>query len=97
MNATGCAVLYDCENDSRVACTRLCQRQVCGDRLCGGRGAINVLLHSDACNTGVDICTYGFAVRADIGRYCTGLCAVIHTYLVTPPISLHVDLHGTCT
>ena len=37
---------------ARVACTRLCQ--VCGDRLCGGRGAINVLLHSDACNTGVD-------------------------------------------
>ena len=26
-------------------------------------------LHADACNTGVDICTYGFAVRADIGRY----------------------------
>ena len=66
---------------ARVAPDRVkSHTQVCGDRLCGGRGAINVLLHSDACNTGVDICTYGFAVRADIGRYCTGPCAVIHTY-----------------
>ena len=40
---------------SRVAPDRVkSHTQVCGDRLCGGRGAINVLLHSDACNTGVD-------------------------------------------
>ena len=88
MNATGCAVLYDCEMIAglHAACYNVglhapdCVKCVVTMVTDCVVGAINVLLHSDACNTGVDICTYGFAVRADIGRYCTGPCAVIHTY-----------------